>query len=571
MDGVPFSTGESQYAPIVLDSIAIQWLMDANMQLPPYWSTSRDAWMRQFWTTNDIIGIAVNTFVQRVQSIPFKIFPKNPSISSHIDSAETFYKSLMVNSGLGQTWRTELSKFIQDYLTQDNGAFLLIMGGGAGNAPLIGPVLGVYHLDSKLCTRTGDKDFPIIYNNPVDGKKHKLHHTRIIILANQPSPRQELFGVGYSPLSSCIQSGSEIGRIMRYYEEKMGARPPRQILYVKKGATLDQLSGAISAWRVKMDTEGTDMFGRTLLVAPKSASSELELGVLDLASTPDGFDRQSTVTMDAAIVASAFGLNLADLSLNVSRYGASSENNTQHLRGYSKGIATFLSEFQLRLDLYVMPQHLKCEFDYIDDEQDARRTDIHKTAADTRKTNLDAGVLTPRIARMQMVETTEITRQQFVELELADGRLPSGSDVLTLFYSEEQFYVEHLNIGVENPILLDYDLEEALRNVYKNIVVVSRLLENARTDESDYRARSALSALTKLRIQIEAKLGTNSYDMPDNTLSDGVSAEAIDDQTNTDDLFGGMEGEQITENINGNSTHSPRVAVGSSTSATNGF
>ena len=44
----------------------------------------------------------------------------------------------------------------------------------------------------------------------------------------------------------------------------------------------------------------------------------------------------------------------------------------------------------------------------------------------------------------------DITQDQFIEMELDDGRLEDGTSVLTLFVNDD--YAELLDIGVDNPL-----------------------------------------------------------------------------------------------------------------------
>jgi hypothetical protein len=90
------------------------------------------------------------------------------------------YQQLLSQSELGAGWSDLISKTLIDYYTQDKGASWELIGQGEPDGPIQGPVLGVAHLDSQFVQPTGDPIYPIIFNNPKDGKPHKIHATRVV-------------------------------------------------------------------------------------------------------------------------------------------------------------------------------------------------------------------------------------------------------------------------------------------------------------------------------------------------------------------------------------------------------
>jgi hypothetical protein len=73
--------------------------------------------------------------------------------------------------------------------------------------------------------------------------------------------------------------------------------------------------------------------------------------------------------------------------------------------------------------------------------------------ADARGKNLTAGTITVRVARLQMLDEGEITQQQFEDMELADGRLEDGTNVLALFQSPDKEMRTLLRLpGIQDPL-----------------------------------------------------------------------------------------------------------------------
>lgn len=464
--------------------------------VPAWWSTARDEWLQVFWKKNDPTKIAVETFTNKVLSIPIHIRSHNTLIDEHVKQAEYFENVLINQSGIARGFDVELEKFTQDYLTTDNGGFMLVMGPGPANGPIVGQPSGLLHLDSLRCQRTGNAEFPVIYNH-TDGVRYKLHHTRIIYLSNLPSARADMYGVGVCAVSCEIDAARELRDIVVYAQEKMGTRPNRDILYAETGTTISEMQQAIQFARQKMDGEGLEAFSKTLLLAPKSASGTLKLGKIELSSTPDGFNRQEITLINMALVASAFGMDLRDLSMNLVSSQTRADAEVADRKGRGKGVGTLLDKLEKQLNQKFLPSHLYAVFDNQDDDQDQQQANIQNVRSQSRERDLTAGALTPRVARQRMLRQQEITSEEFEHMELMDGRLPDGLDVYSLFFSKDPLISQMLDVGIQNPFI-DRPSLPVLR---ERIGLIYQVINSVTAKSLNSVARQALSALTKLEAQ----------------------------------------------------------------------
>lgn len=479
----------------------LQWIGADGALVPPYWSAARDIYLRNLYARSDYLKIAVATFVQKAYAVPLSIRARDMAVRSHVDLAAAIYEDVMRYSGFLKGFLHEFSKFTVDYLTQDNGAFMLVMADGAADRPVVGQVRGLMHLDSQRCQRTGRPDFPVIFLHPVDGKRYALHYTRCLFMSSMPSPNADLFDVGLCAVSRCLDAVQDTLDMTQYTSEKLGGRPPKQILYAKQGATLPQLSSAISSANVKMDGMGLTRFARTMIMAPAERSNNpLELDVIDLSNAPDGFNRPEATMMDVAVIASAFGLDARDLAHSFGMAGQTkSDAEVMDRKTKDKGVAVFLDDFAEQLEQKVLPVSIEAWFDYVDDTQDEQAATIKKTRSEARASDIASGVITVRVAREQMLEDEEIDDEQFEALELAEGRLPDGMDVLMLFQSEDVELQRILDLGVDNP--LDTSANDA--GAMSAAIDAARLLawdrhETAPNAKLKRKMRQALAALDKL-------------------------------------------------------------------------
>lgn len=486
--------------------LSVYWMSNVGEFAPPYWSFARDEWLRRFYKRIDPLKAVVKTFVDKVVTMPFVIAPRDRSIKSHITQSSDLETAIRRQSGFFRGFRVELSKAVTDYCTTDNGGFLLVMGGGRPEGPIVGQPTGVVHLDSNRCIRTSDPVFPIVYRD-TDGRYYKFYYARVIMFSHMPSSQTELNNVGFCPVSGCITSAQQQMNLSTFSEEKLGSRPQRQIIYVKKGATIDQISSAIKAGQQKMDAEGLEAFAKTLVLAPKSANGELDLGTLALNSLPDGFNRMEVTMSDMALITANFGLDLQDVNFTFGSAATTTSADVQERKGRGKGVGSLLELLADEFSLKVCPPHLQWFFDQNDDEQDEQQANIWNVRSQARERDLRGGATTIRAERERMLELREISQPLFNTMELGDGRLPDGTDVILLFYTRDLFISKLLTMPVEQPDNIQVnDPNIMLDAISQQIPETWIAMETARSSDLLFKARCAMAALEKLRMLYQGAL-----------------------------------------------------------------
>ena len=484
-----------------IDVAVMQWIGSAGQLAPAYYiGQARDIWLRNFVLKSDHLKIAVNTFIEKVLAIPLDITPRDATVKAHVALARQIEDDIQRNSGMLKGFQNELSKFINDYLTTDNGGFMMLLGPGKKDGPIVGQVVALLHLDSCRCFRTGNVEFPVTYEH-TDGKRYEIHYTRIIFMSSMPSADSALCDVGLCAVSRSIDAAQELFDMMVYSQEKLGSRPPRQILYAKKGATLQQLVSAVQHAENKMDAQGLTRFARTLLIAPQTPTADLELDLIDLSSLPDNFNRMDATMLDMAILAASFGLDLRDLAFSFGISGhTKADAQVQDNKTKGKGAAQFMRDFAIQFEEKVLPESLQAEFDYVDDTQDNQAATMDKTRAETRTVNLASGAITLAIARQKMVDDGELSPEQFEQLELEDGRLSDGMDLLTLFMSTDPEISRVLNLGVDDPTNVDAnDATAILMAIDAQSKAAWQRYDTAPNINIRSKMRRALAALDKLQ------------------------------------------------------------------------
>jgi hypothetical protein len=404
--------------------------------------------LRNFWKQNDALSSAVYTLQSKLLSIPFHVEPRDFDVRSHVAQADLYTKNLYEMTGFGKGWFTGFAPALEDLFGQDNGLMVEVIGEGPKDGPIVGSALGIAPLDSARCTRTRNPLWPVYYTD-LYGDRFKLHYTRVIMVEQMPSSIVEYNGVGYCAVSRAINAAQNLYDIATYKMEKLGSRPKRQILVGRKGLTVDNIFNAFRQADIQQDSEGLSRYSKVIAIAPDraTANSEVALDVIDLASAPDGFNEQESVTLGVYILAWAFGVDAREFWPASSSGATKADAMVQHMKARGKAIGNTIAALEKAFNRYYLPPHLKMVFDVQDDEEDAQRAAIADQESATIDRDVKAGVYDVRVARQKMLQAERITQTQYDDLELADGRLPGGEDVLTLFYSTDPMLSKLLDLS----------------------------------------------------------------------------------------------------------------------------
>ena len=464
--------------------------------IAPWWSRTRDAQLRSFWKTVDHLAGAVYTMESRLKTIPFHVQPRDFAVKSHQRQAEEYTEILMNESDFSAGWGDFYSKFVEDLITLDNGSFAEILGDGKPDGPIIGRPYGIAALDGWRCQRTSDPEFPVLYQSQ-KGKIYKLHYTRVLFAAQQPSPAEEMLGVGFSCVSRCINVAQTLLDQLVYKSEKLGSRPKRALMVTSGGLDPEDIRTALALADQDMNNQALRRYSKIPTVGSRDIT-EAKLELVDMVSLPDGFDWKSDTTLSMAAISLAFGLDARELFPGLEAGATRAEALIAHIKQRGKGPGDILETTERLINAKFLPRHLQMVFDFQDDEQDRQRADIKNLRA-TRYVNLSvAGLLDPRTMREQMLDEGDLSQAQFERLELEEGRLVDGSDVLTLFANPE--LQDMLSLGVDNPT--DLEVNEAavmLAAIQDRQRMLTAQLSGANPGEAQ-RIRQALAALDRLKM-----------------------------------------------------------------------
>jgi len=504
---------------------------NANSLIPPYWSTARDSHLRVFAKAGDHISSAVYTMQSKLSTIPFHIEPYDMTIDAHISLAAQWDIRLHEWAEYGDGWLAFFKPWIEDLLTQDNGAFFEILDGQAGNklSPLRGSAISIGHLDAARCRRTGEWEYPIIYEG--DDGLHKLHWTRVAYVSQMPSPKASLNRVGYSATSRAIFNAQRLIDMDVYNQEKLGSRPPRGILLVGGGLDPEKVGIAYQLTQNYMNNANLSRYSKVPVVGDPNVTDPV-MKLIGLSELPDGFDQKEATTIAIASIALAFGVDARELFPMIGSGATRADALLQHIKQRGKGTGEILELIENVINQKVLPRTMRIVFDYQDDAQDRQRADISQVRSTARKNNIESGVTTKRVERERMLSDGEITDEQFAQLELEDGRLPDGRDAIVMFFDDNAFITNLLDFPDTHFLVTgNEELEdEVLKLIEEKRLEAFRMLAQVKAQSRIRLIRNALAALRALELRWKPEEGQNEQ----NFTSDQQDPNMIEDEMTPD-------------------------------------
>lgn len=549
--------------------LTVSWMARAGNMISPWWSPSRDKGLRNFWKRGDHLAGAVYTMTSKMTAIPFKIVPRDPSVKEDVIEARKLTEMLRGSAQFGDGWVVFFSKFVEDLLTCDNGAFAEVIGPGPKDGPLTGAPYSVAHLDSFRCQRTGNAEFPVIYHD-VDGRMYKLHFTRVIFTSQMASPIAEMNGVGFCAVSRSVNVAQTLMDILIYKQEKLGSRPHRVVLITKGGLDPSDVQSAFQLAESSMDSQGLSRYSK-VVVAGNAAMPEAGLDKIELSELPDGFSEETSITFGMAAIALGFGVDARELFPAMSAGATRADALLAHLKQRGKGPGQIISTVEMAFDTKYLPPHLAFVFDFQDDAEDRQRAEIRQLRANRRTLDMNTGAVTTRVMREQMLEDGDITESQFIRMELEDGRLPDNSSVLTLFYTKEKGLAKLLDLGVEDPLDKNANDQQAmLQSIQEKIAEAGMAMALARNQTDRNNSYFAMVALAQLnKYWVDQAMGLDKFVTGEISEPMQQAARKPDQRLRTQDLTqpnasneqGTNEEDNLEENSDDkNPTPSPRGA-----------
>ncbi len=311
----------------------------ADRLLPRWGSQERDFRLRTYWYAahNTLVQGAISGLIKRIVSTPWEIKGGR--------NLTRRYQEMLQNVEFGDGWKTFWTRVLTDYYTQDFGAVVEVIGGGAPDKPIRGGVIGLAHLDRQRCVATGNLEYPIVYYNDVidaqTGKPtmHQLHYSRVIRFTDMVSPIERAYGNGLCALSRAISIANAQILMGRFQNERLSNEPPAGFITFSniRRDTIDRVK---AQWAADRSTMGASTYAPYMWLESQDPANPASVEVQELAEWPDMGSYKDAMEVHVNMLALALNEDPQEIwPLTGAALGTGTQSKILHAKGRAKAFA----------------------------------------------------------------------------------------------------------------------------------------------------------------------------------------------------------------------------------------
>lgn len=370
--------------------------------MPAYWSAERDYALAASVRLEAMWGSAIGKAITKQAALGWVVSDTNDS-----DLRTRRAQALLHLAEGGQGWVTFLSKHLRNYLTTDNGAFVEIVRASSAYGSKI---LGLMHLDSHRCVRTGDPERPVLYRD-LRGAEHLLRSYQVLMFADMPEPSESYHGVGYCAASRAWPTIKKLAGIETYITEKVTGSRATAIQLVS-GISHKQLEAALATGDAQQQANGAVLYRGVVVVPGVDPTVPPAVATIPLAEVPDGFDAKQERDNAYVIYANAIGIPVQDIQpLSGQGLGTGTQTIILDEASEGMGLAAWRKQFEHLINEFVLPDTTTFAFSTNDIRDQKAKADVQSTRATTRKVQIESGEITAAEAKQMAVDVEDVPRE----------------------------------------------------------------------------------------------------------------------------------------------------------------
>lgn len=315
----------------------------------------------------------------------------------------------------GHGWTHFLTRHLRDYILTDNGAFVRIV---RARRAFGSRIIGIQHLSSARCTRTGDAEIPVIYNAP-DGNHYGLRPHQVFSLSDMPDSEESALGSGLCAASRAYRTIRSMVTIADYMETKISGKRPLAIDFIKGVVGGTARAAVEEAKAGGNQSQAASRFHTTgymgAVIAEVMGDTSLEHVRIDLADLPDGFDLEQERSHALLSYANALGLDPQDIQPLTGRaLGTAAQSRVLDEKSDVKGLELWRKSFEHAVNMWITDETTKFVFTSNDDAKKIAKADLDDRQISRLATMVDAQIITPAQA-LQMAVDAEQAPREFIE------------------------------------------------------------------------------------------------------------------------------------------------------------
>lgn len=392
-------------------SAPLTFTLSHTAEMLPEWGPGktklRDSELRKFWKTEDTLAGSVNAVVTR--NAAFEWYIDGPTKTA--DAVTRMLHRSIANNQVG--WIPFIEALSLDLYTTDNGAFIEIIR--AENNPSA-PVIGLAHLDSLYCFRTGNPNYPVVYTDD-KGKRHKMPWYSVIAMSELTSSERVMRGVGFCSVSRVARYAQLLKDVFTYKSEKVSGRFVKTIHFVG-GVSKREIEDIQKEDERKADDAGQTRFMLPTIIASLDPEKPVSTASIDIAALPDGFDLDKELKWYITLLSLGFGVDYQDFApLPGGNLGTSTQSEILHRKSRGKGPAFFMQNLQNIFHYYgVIPPDYEFVFEDKDLASQQEEMQIKKLRVESRAIQIRSGEITPQVAREMAVRDGDLLQEDIAKI-----------------------------------------------------------------------------------------------------------------------------------------------------------
>lgn len=379
--------------------------------LPPYWTKSRDVALLSTMQMCSLWPSIVNKSVTKLIAPGFRI-EDNDDSDRRIKAGQDLF-----NFADGTSWVQFGMRHLQDVHLSDNGAFAEIVRASSARGSKI---IGLMHLDSFRCTRTGYPDYPVLYTDDL-GREHAIRADDILMYADMPSSRSTFHGVGLCAADRAFDAIVKISAVELYFREKITGNRALAI-HLVSGITKNKLEQAMQRADATQEEKGFFVYKGSLVIPTLDTEKAPAVVTIPLAEIPDGFVAQEE--RDAALLemVNACGIPLQDIK-PLSGQGLGTGTQTVILDEAAAGMgpgAAWRAWWQFVSSFRLLAKSTTFHFATNDIRDQKAKAEVAKMRAETRQIMVTTGEITA-VQSLNMATDSGDAPKEFLPEDMTKG------------------------------------------------------------------------------------------------------------------------------------------------------
>jgi len=351
------------------DSLGFLWPSAANT-LPAWGTTECDVALRVLHYTqhNALWGGACKIWIEKVLGTPYEI--------SGGRNLTRQWQELFFETDFGEGYDFLMFKFLTDYLTLNRGGFIEKVSYGEPDTPIKdgARILGLNHLDALRIIQTGNREWPYLYQSEWDGGLHKMHYTRVIHLADSPSPNTLMYGIGKSALYDALTVSNAQIMLGRHQNELLNDLPPPGIV-IFNNVKADEVETAMRQFEYERVRDGQNIYRAPLSLSSKDPSQPASVTFVPLSTVPEGFNYKEYMEIHVNLLALTLQLDPQDIwPLQSSAMGSGMQSKILAQKTSNKGAGYLLTRLEREWN-QVLPRSLEWKYKAPNSEADKQIAD----------------------------------------------------------------------------------------------------------------------------------------------------------------------------------------------------